>query len=247
MIAALITDLHIPPDNTNPQGIPVWENFMWALEDAVSQKPDMLIINGDLCYDIGHLKTMQKIKTELLNTRIEYYVLPGNHDDSVMLCNVFDYEIINERMKPYKVKKNTTTWYFLDSADYTLPIPDLRWAIQNNSDKKMICVHHPLITGASVFMDQQHPLKNLQELQPLLSEIKEEIHFFHGHYHIEKTLCMNNMKFHITPSTYYQIDGLSAEHKISSIVPAYRLITISNKGQITTNVLYKKNLTKGLL
>ncbi|MCS6822960.1 MAG: metallophosphoesterase [Cytophagaceae bacterium] len=230
MIVAIITDIHLTPDGSNPQGLPVWDNFFWALSDARKNDAEMLILTGDLCYDVGNADTIQKVKNILVDSGIEHYAIPGNHDDPKMLCDVFGYEMKDKRMKPFSIKKKNATWYFLDSSDYTLCMEDLMFVLNDNTESmKLTCIHHPLCKGASLFMDTHHALKNYDDVYSILLKTNQPVSFFHGHYHIESQLNLNDFNFYLTPSTFYQIDGQSAHHVVSSVRPAYRLVNIGDK------------------
>ena len=80
-----ITDLHIDKENEYPYDIDVRRNFKRVLNAARRQKPDHLVISGDLCYQDGETEIYEWIKLQLDNSKIPYDIIAGNHDDSHML------------------------------------------------------------------------------------------------------------------------------------------------------------------
>lgn len=235
---AFITDLHIPEDLKPKEGIPVYENFLWALETAGKYLPDLIIIGGDLCYDKGDITIMKLVKEQLDQTGIEYYVIPGNHDDSLMLAEVFNYTTEGNKIKPYNIFKEGFELSFLDSADYTVYLPHLQSALSSKSPQKIIFVHHPLTIGGNVFMDNYHKLYNHEENYAYLKSIDVNAYFFHGHYHTHYFSTFNKLKFFITPSTFYQIDPLSPTFMIASEKPAFNLIQLNNEG-LSSTIIYR--------
>ena len=84
-----VTDLHIGGSEELPFGIDVRTNFKTILDAVVKIQHDLLVITGDLCYDDGDRKVYRWIKDQLEQYRLNYVVLPGNHDDTEMMVEEF--------------------------------------------------------------------------------------------------------------------------------------------------------------
>lgn len=59
-----------------------------------------MIVAGDLCHKTGIKETYLWIKSQLNETSIPYCVIPGNHDTSPVLAEVFglDGELLDEEL-----------------------------------------------------------------------------------------------------------------------------------------------------
>ena len=72
-------------------------------------------------------------------------------------------------------------------------------------------MHHPPLHAGVPFMDNQHALKNREEVQSILFEHPFNVNIFTGHYHVEKMIRKKNIVVHITPSCFFQIAQESEE------------------------------------
>ncbi|MEZ4984156.1 MAG: hypothetical protein R2795_03820 [Saprospiraceae bacterium] len=70
-----LTDLHIAEAGISPYDIDVRGNFIEALEQLRTISFDLLVISGDLCYDVGTLSTYQYIKETLADYGYPYTVI----------------------------------------------------------------------------------------------------------------------------------------------------------------------------
>jgi Icc protein len=77
---AHICDIHIDKEGINPRGYPVRENFLQILSDVKEQEPNLLVLGGDLCSEVGELAIYSWIKDQLDTLDTPYLVQPGNHD-----------------------------------------------------------------------------------------------------------------------------------------------------------------------
>ena len=84
-----LTDLHIGLENEDTYGVDVRHNFLQILDKAKAQRPDLLVISGDLCYRDGDARIYEWIKGHLDQSGLPYEVMSGNHDDPVLLARSF--------------------------------------------------------------------------------------------------------------------------------------------------------------
>lgn len=216
-----ITDLHLGTAEEKPYGVDVRQNFLDTLQAVRERSPDYIIITGDLCLDIGVRETYEWIKGRMDLMGIPYEVQSGNHDDTRMLAEVFGIEaLMIGKDLFYKKHFGEYTLYFLDTSSYMLSQQQMTWLsdeLRTASGDIYLFIHHPPIYSGVPFMDNDHPLKNRDELTDLLLNVAHPIHAFCGHYHVDKVIRKANLTTYITPSLYFQInDGFEAfelDHK----------------------------------
>ena len=213
-----ITDIHIPTSEEDTYGINVPQNFLNVLQKAQTLQPDHLVISGDLCNLKGDAGTYRWIKSHLDAVDIPYSLLVGNHDDGLIMSEVFDLEelLVGGELF-YKHLFGSYTALFLDTGKYVLSDQQLKWlsseleAIQTDL---LIFMHHPPLFGGVPFMDINHALRNKEAVQAILFNHPHPIPIFCGHYHVDKVISQKNIHVHITPSTYFQIDQHSSTFKV---------------------------------
>ena len=144
---AILSDLHIAGESEFPYGVDTRSNFLQALDLAVNDRPDMLIITGDLCFREGDREVYDWVKKKLDKTSLPHRVISGNHDDPALLQEVFH---------PKKSLKNNEIYYsekihghhfiFCDSTTAELSKDQWHWLkeeIEASGDKVFIFIHHP--------------------------------------------------------------------------------------------------------
>jgi 3',5'-cyclic-AMP phosphodiesterase len=236
-----ITDLHIDQSGECPFNIDVRKNFFDVLDAIITEEPDHLIITGDLCYRDGDKKIYKWIKTQLDALPFPYEIIAGNHDDSVMMANVFDRGHLLNGTEMYFAKKwAKQPCLFLDSAVGKHSDNQIKWLkrqMKNCRGQLLIFMHHPPFKAGAPYMDNNYALQDMHILQALFEEFPHQISVFCGHYHIEKTVVYKNVTLFITPSCFFQIgqtlDAFSVDHHQI----AYRIIDIE-KGILRTTVRY---------
>ena len=89
MKICLITDIHIDAPGELPIGLDTRLQFVQTIQKIKEKKYDFMIVAGDLCHKTGIKETYLWIKSQLNETSIPYCVIPGNHDTSPVLAEVF--------------------------------------------------------------------------------------------------------------------------------------------------------------
>ena len=233
-----ITDLHIDEEGSYPFDIDVRKNFIRILTYIKKQKPDHLVISGDLCYRDPKEEIKQWIKEVLDFSQLEYSIIAGNHDDSQMMAKIFNTQhLLNEGELYYARKIGKETVLFLDSAKGSLSTKQSNWLrrqLKNATDDVLIFMHHPPIKAGIPFMDNRHPLQYIEKIQKIFFDHPANIHVFCGHYHVEKTILLKNLSVHITPSCFFQIDHHSSEFKVDHHRIGYREIVLDNHALSST-------------
>ncbi len=237
-----ITDLHIGQPGENTFGVDVRANFLNVLKEAARLKPDALILTGDLCFDKGDAYIYKWIHQQLTLAGIPFEVIPGNHDDIPAMAAVFE--------KKHHLKKDELyfTWQaggsemiFLDTSAGTVSSPQLKWLKQKLLEKKgdfFLFMHHPPILCGVPYMDHKYALQNRDDLQEILFAHNSSVHVYCGHYHVERTLYLNNLIVNITPSTFFQIDMHSTPFRVDHYRTAFRVIEWEGSGLLRQNLHY---------
>ena len=165
-----ITDLHIDTDDNKPMGIDTKQHFLNILEKAVQHNDyDLIILGGDLCHRTGDESTYKWVYNQISNTGINYLVIPGNHDTSVMLASAFhesqhihnDELYFTHQIEHYKA-------LFLDSSLGSFSTQQWLWLrdqIQENGDEVLIFMHHSPIQAHSKHMEPKYMFRQTENLK----------------------------------------------------------------------------------
>jgi 3',5'-cyclic-AMP phosphodiesterase len=233
-----ITDLHIDEEGSYPFDIDVRKNFLRILTHIKKQKPDHLVVSGDLCYREPIKEIKQWVKEVLDFSDLEYSIIAGNHDDSTMMAEVFNMKhLLNEGELYYARKIGKETVLFLDSARGAISKKQSNWLqrqLKNAAEDVIIFMHHPPMKAGVPFMDTRYPMHHLEKVQQIFFDHPANVHVFCGHYHLEKTLRLKNITVHITPSCFFQLDHQSLEFKVDHHRIGYREIQLDNQILMST-------------
>lgn len=227
-----ITDLHIDIEGESPFDIDVRQNFLKIIDKIKILEPEHLVISGDLCYRDGDESIYNWIRKVVDATGIPYSVIAGNHDDSALLAKTFELEHLmtgDELFFAKKLGKSTTL--FLDSSKGYHSVKQLKWLkrqLKNAKDELFVFMHHPPILAGVPFMDGKYALQDIKAIQEIFFAHPKNISIFTGHYHVEKSIRINNLLIQITPSLFFQIDQGSVDFKVDHHYIALREIVIEN-------------------
>ncbi|MEO6037873.1 MAG: metallophosphoesterase, partial [Saprospiraceae bacterium] len=141
-----LTDLHLPPLGADTQlGIDTRRNFLDMLPRAVALQPDLLVLSGDLCYDIPDTATFTWVREQMDAQSIPYAVIAGNHDDSSLLGAAFGLAIRQKEV--YFVQPvGRQPVLFLDTALATSSDTQLAWLEEQMTTWQgpvLLFMHHP--------------------------------------------------------------------------------------------------------
>lgn len=241
-----ITDLHIDDEGGFPFDIDVRKNLIRILSNIKKQKPDHLVVSGDLCYREPKIEIKEWIKETLNYCGLDYSVIAGNHDDSEMLAEVFGVKhLLNDGELYFAKRIGKETVLFLDSAKGSLSKKQSNWLkrqLKNIESDVLVFMHHPPVKAGVLFMDNRYPMQYLESVQQIFFEHSSNVYVFCGHYHVEKTIRLKNITIQITPSCFFQIDQNSTEFKVDHHRIAYR--EIGFEGQVLTSTVRYFNGSK---
>lgn len=245
MKIAQITDLHLTADGKpTPDGIDVWANLKWALETIKALSPDLLVITGDICLEGGEERTYEHFKQFVDQYKLNYKVIPGNHDSNQMIADIWGYP--KGAMLFDSVLVPTTLYYpecLVHLWDSSLGKIQKNWFYGlSETELNLVFVHHPVLKGASAFMDAFYPITEDVQTDLHNNQIPcpPGTYFFHGHYHCEAFLQFGNLQSFITPSLYYQIDTFSLNLKKDFSSIGFRIIEIDSFRTVVSKIIWQK-------
>ncbi len=241
---AQITDLHIVPEKERAYGVNVRENFNKILESIEKEKDDIdyLVVTGDISFREGTQIIYNWVKNKLDKTGIEYFIIPGNHDDTCLMQKIFNIpvEINSDNEIYYKKDFGFGEVLFLDTSKDDMSENQMKWleeSLSKNGKQYLVFMHHPPVKTGMKYMDRDHALKNISQLEEIFNKLQHPIPVFCGHYHTEKEVAENNMLVHITPSGFFQLDSTSKEFRVETYNIGWRKITWNSQG-INSRVSY---------
>lgn len=238
---AHLTDIHIGFSEAPVRQINVRGNFEKTLQQIILEKPDLLVLGGDLAADCGEIAAYQWIKPRLDRTGIPYLIIPGNHDRIDNLVHIFDLQSESQAAELYYTRRiNGLRFIFLDSSAGFLSGAQLKWLEQQaggSIDSALLFIHHPPLFCNCTFMDSRYPLQNREESFALIQRLPAIQHIFCGHYHTEKTIIDSGKNIYLTPSTMMQLHQDNPEYEVAGNSPGWRLICW-NGSRLETAVRY---------
>lgn len=241
MRIAQITDLHIGGEGENPQGVNVRANFLKLLASVRRFQPAHLVVSGDLCVRDGERAIYQWIKAHLDDLHIPYELISGNHDDPVLMAEVFGRQSDCHEDGLY-FARHWAGWpvLFLDTTHGVLPESQRDWLreqLGQHDRPVIIFMHHPPFRSGVPHMDNRYALENREDVQEILFAHRHPITIFTGHYHVDKVVNHRNVQVYITPSAYFQIDQHQEKFQVDHYRPGLREITLNGE-RILHSVVY---------
>ncbi len=240
---AFITDLHIDLPGVLLQERDTRQQFIQILNHVKNRDFDAIILGGDLCNKTGDTSIYQWVKEQLALHNIEAYPISGNHDTSILLAPEFGLQnhLKNDALY-YKIQMDWLKCILLDTSSGSMDRDQWDWLqseIESSGKNVYIFMHHPPVICLSKHMEPKYMFKQMKRFQVLCSAYPDKnFNIVTGHYHIEKTVLNSNMRVFVSPSTYLQIDPNSAEFKPFSPYFGYRILSISDFGEVNTEVVY---------
>jgi len=229
LVIAQVTDLHIGPSDVSYRGIKGRQQFLDVLQVLAKKELDLLVLSGDLAAIEGEPEAYAWLRQVLTTFPYPYIVMAGNHDHAVRMKRAFDLadSDVSQGMLYFSRTIKERRLLFLDSSSYRIHKQQLEWLRIQLADYKkrvLLFVHHPPLLCECLFMDECHPLQNIDEVWQTLDQLPQIKHIFCGHYHTEKTVLNNGKSIHLTPSTIFQIDTENPQFAIEHSKPGWRMI-----------------------
>lgn len=239
MLILFITDLHTCAEGEFPHNIDLRQNFLDILRATSRHNYDFLVVGGDLCFSDGNLDIYRWQKHYLDLLKKPYFIIPGNHDDQILLNQVFpQFALTGDSEIYYQYQIREKTILFLDTArGFTSKTQKtwLRSQLQRlNNQRTTIFMHHPPMLMQVPHMDKKYALQDRDEILGILEETPGQKDLFCGHYHVSKHGSKDQVSIHITPSLFFQIDQFDEDFAVDDLRIGYRLIRITDQNVLSS-------------
>lgn len=236
-----VTDLHVGLANEATFDVDVRANFLGICQKIRELSPDYLVVSGDLCFDKADREIYRWLKKHLDSLEITYDLLSGNHDDPGIMAEIFEREhLLQNGTLYYQRQLEGFPYLFLDTTTGIVGKEQLKWlqeALNLQTGPVVIFMHHPPLLAGVPHMDRNYSLKNRDEVMEILLDYDKRIDVFCGHYHVDKTLSVEHLNVHITPSCFFQIDPYKEEFAVDHYRPALREIEV-NENRLSHSLIY---------
>ncbi len=239
MRIAFITDLHLGAEGERPKGIDVRQNFLDALAFLTQLKPSCLVIGGNICDKESDRAIYEWVKTQIDPLPFPYYIVSGNHDDSVMIAEIFrmTHDLKGKELY-YALPLEGRPTLFLDSAKGEFSAEQWTWFREYmkvlNDTNVLVFMHHPPVPADVAFMDAHYPFLQPDEFLEVVKKQDCHVTVVCGHYHVEKDVQRGNLLVLLTPSTFYQIEHDTPEITVDNYRIGIREINLTTHGTNTT-------------
>ncbi|MFP6806521.1 MAG: metallophosphoesterase [Pseudomonadales bacterium] len=226
-----ITDTHVGLEDDNVAR----KNFL-VLMDYVSQNPvDFLLITGDLPNVDGSTEIYAWMKSKIPAAQ-KTYVIPGNHDYSDNLFQVFGEEICGNKDFVFTIQLESIDLVFTNTGSTNFPESQLAYLQRPEvREHSVLFTHFPTKKISDGFMDRNYPLQNIDATDKAIRASNID-HVFCGHFHTE-FMVEDGYKLNVTPSPAFEVELHAIKAKITS--PRIPIREINIQGTTTTSsVIY---------
>lgn len=254
MLIAQITDLHAG-DRVDVDGriIDTLDYAARAVShlNALAPRPDAVVVTGDLVAE-EQLEHYEAVAEVLAALAMPYYVIPGNHDDRVMIRQTFGdagYLPSDGPFLHYTIEDWPLRIVALDTQnpgkESGLLCPErLDWIGQRLAEAPdtptLLVMHHPPFTTGIHDFDRMC-LKKPEPFAEIVTQNSQIKAITCGHVHRDITVSWCGTLAAITPSTGYQYClQLSANQKLAKVAepPATRLFLWDQAAGLRSHISY---------
>ncbi len=241
-----LTDLHLFADQkTTLVGINPLHTFQKVvtkiLDGLQQNRPDLVILTGDISQDYSLLSYKMAIKT-LQQFSCPIATTMGNHDNFSSFTSIF-----NNPTQIVDHIANITNWRILllnshwaEHVDGKISKADLIFLqeklAEDTTKPVIIFLHHHVLPVASTWLDKIK-LQNSEQFLDSISKYKNVKAVICGHVHQDTTNLYNDVTFLSTPSTSWQFALKSHNFRLDNTMPGYRWIDLHEDGTIKTEVV----------
>lgn len=238
-----ISDTHLYADKQQKLlGVKTFESFVAVVDllRADENKPDMIILSGDIAQDHSERAYLNMVDV-LKEMTIPVYFFPGNHDDPHIIKRLFPMNNISDQKNIVSHNWNIILLNsqipgriegFLDASELNY----MQTCLQNYPHHQaMVMFHHQPIPVGSVWLDQ-YMLTNADEFWRIVKNFPQLKALFFGHVHQVFEGQKQGINYYSTPATCVQFMGNSDDFLLENLNPGYRWIDLSPEGELKTGI-----------
>jgi 3',5'-cyclic-AMP phosphodiesterase len=227
---AFLTDIHLDEQFPIDNNVNPTKNLETVLADVSKRKISEIIFGGDIGDATAHNYFFDALKQFSLK------LILGNHDKFDCVKEHFNKDADKNELY-YKVEEGGYLYIFLDTSSDKISNNQLLWLQSelNNNKEVILFIHHPILP-INTAVDKMYPLKNREQLKPILLKHKKNITVFCGHYHMNDEQELGNVKQITTQSLSFQLVKDEREIKVDNSNFGYRIIHIGDN-KIETEVI----------
>ena len=243
-----ITDMHIrsaPGPEYMASRIDTEETLQSVLDEIHANEPadSIVVATGDLVRDPVEA-AYQRLKTRLNGSSNRYYLLPGNHDDAVLLRKMLNRDnswcvgqhafgdwlmlFLDTSQRPEQ-SEGMLSKAELSRLERTLAVSGRRHV--------MLFLHHPPVSVGSSWMDEIG-LGNADALFAVTDRYPQIKGMVFGHIHQQFEGARKGVRMIGSPSTCIQFKPGTGQFEIDALTPAYRWFDFRADGTFETGVKY---------
>ncbi|MDO9105178.1 MAG: 3',5'-cyclic-AMP phosphodiesterase [Methylovulum sp.] len=249
-----LTDLHILANqDATLLGVNTAYYFDAVLAAAFAQHRnfDLILLTGDLAQD-PVVASYRHILDKLQALAIPCICLPGNHDDSALMQQVFNTGLISCRkqliLKGWQIisldsQVPGSDGGYLHEAELTFLADCL---CSHAGQYTLVAVHHHCLKTDSLWMDKMM-IENSEQFLAVASQHPQVKLVVNGHIHQIMDKAIAGVRVLGTPSTCFQFKPGSREFELDTTSPAYRYLQLHADGRIETDVFRLPGQLTGLL
>ena len=237
-----ITDCHILPClNETFLGINTEHYFQAVIELALTENCpfDLIIVTGDLAQNPSQ-GSYQRILKQIETIETPCICLPGNHDDTQLMQQIFNTPLVSCRKQIL-----LGNWQLIFLNSQVKGVPSGRLSNQelcflddclskHSNHHALIAVHHHCLETKSAWMDAMM-IENSLELWTVIGKYPNVKIITTGHIHQLMDIEHEGVRVLGTPSTCFQFKPDSPTFSLDNIAsPGYRQMTLSSDGRFKT-------------
>jgi Icc protein len=240
-----ISDLHILAGSKKTmEGVDTEASFKAVLEHALNRHPDMdlILVTGDLAQTPCEY-SYQLINRILQATGIPALCLPGNHDDPLLMEQIFTGQTRYQKhliLQDWQIialnsHKAGSEGGFLANEE----LENLHQILTRYSQPALIAVHHHPVPCGSRWMDRMM-IDNQEALFQTLKRFTQVKSMVFGHIHQTLEIEYQGIRLLGCPSTCFQFQPLSEHYALDTLAPGCRILHLQANDISMTDVMRLK-------
>nr|VFK78653.1 MAG: Icc protein [Candidatus Kentron sp. SD] len=248
-----ISDSHLLRDgNDLLKGVATWRTFQSVVERITQEdpRPDLVVATGDLAHD-GSSSVYRRLREHLARIEAPVCVLPGNHDDPVLLAKAFGIDTEEDMTEGASGMSfghaNLANWLivFLNTVapgeQYGIlgerELTRLSTLLRNHPNRHtLLCLHHHAIPRSNEIPNFPG-LRDAERFLSIVDRHPQVRGVIWGHIHDIFEAKRKDTVFFGTPSTCFQFGMALGKVSLSDAPPAYRRLTLKFDGMIESEVV----------